>query len=174
MSQVCRPTPAVRFMHTSELSLIQQLISCMVRLTNTVVFLPTALCCGTRRNAIQFCMYSRTTDVFFGIVEKAETRRTAGWHRGCHTRGSIQGFSPRVYKSRSGTARNRSVVIILVEFALLVYVLGTLIPGMVILALMMVEYTSMSAYRLMGQGTYKGRPGSHSANSPGWEHSPAL
>jgi hypothetical protein len=33
---------------------MQQLMSSMVRLTNMVVFLPTALYCETRRNAIQF------------------------------------------------------------------------------------------------------------------------
>jgi len=74
MTQVCRPTPLVRFMHTSELSLRQQLVSRMARLPNTVVFLPTALHRGTHRNAIWFETYKRTTDAFFCRGEKTEMK----------------------------------------------------------------------------------------------------
>ncbi len=41
MTQPCRPTAAVRCIHTSELSLKKQLVSRMARLPNAGVFLPT-------------------------------------------------------------------------------------------------------------------------------------
>ena len=52
MTLVCRPTPFVRFIHTSEQS-SEQLMYHMARLLNAVVFLPTAQGRGTRRNAIR-------------------------------------------------------------------------------------------------------------------------
>jgi hypothetical protein len=59
------------------------------------------------------------------------------------------------------------ITIILAGHGLLVYVLGILIPGRVVRAAMVVESTSMSAYRLMDQDTGKGRLDFHSANAPG-------
>ncbi len=53
MTPVCRPTPTVRFNHMSE-TCSKQLMYWLARLTKTVVFLPTALRRGTRRNAIRF------------------------------------------------------------------------------------------------------------------------
>jgi hypothetical protein len=51
----------------------KQLVSCMARLVNTVVFLPAALCRGTHRNTIQFATCKRTTHTFFGNGQKVET-----------------------------------------------------------------------------------------------------
>ena len=67
-----------------------------------------------------------------------------------------------------------NLVIILAGLALLVYVLGTLIPGRVMPAAMMVECISMYAYRVMDQNTGKGRLDFPAVNSPDWEYLPAL
>ena len=66
------------------------------------------------------------------------------------------------------------VAIILTGPGLLGYGMGILIRGRVVLAAMLVECTSMSAYRLQDQNTGKSRLDCHSVNLPGWEHSPAL
>jgi hypothetical protein len=71
MTLVCRPTPFVRFMHRSE-HCSKQLLSRMARLHNSVVFLPTALRRGTRRNAIRLKTCKRTPQVFFYMRAKAE------------------------------------------------------------------------------------------------------
>jgi hypothetical protein len=56
MTQPCRPTAAVRFTHTSELSLKRQLVSRMARLLNAVVFLPTEtlLICQRAREVLTY------------------------------------------------------------------------------------------------------------------------
>jgi hypothetical protein len=51
MTLVCRPTPFVRFMHTSEQS-SKQLVTRMARFWNTVVFFTTALRRGTRETRL--------------------------------------------------------------------------------------------------------------------------
>jgi hypothetical protein len=59
MTQVCRPTPLVRFMHRSETS-SKQLLYRMARAPNSVAFLPMTLCHGTHRNAIWLKTCKRT------------------------------------------------------------------------------------------------------------------
>jgi hypothetical protein len=73
MTQVYRPTPTVRFMHTGELALPATGVW-HGTLWSTVVFLPTALRRGTRRNAIQLKTCRRTLQTFFGTVEKTERK----------------------------------------------------------------------------------------------------
>jgi hypothetical protein len=62
MTQVYRPTPTVRFMHMSELSLKKQLMSRMARLLNLVAFLPLVLRQRTYRNAILLRTCNRTDE----------------------------------------------------------------------------------------------------------------
>ncbi len=64
MTPVCRPTPIVRFMHTSEQG-SKQLMYRMARLWNTVAFLPLALRQRTHRNAMLLKTCKRTTYLFF-------------------------------------------------------------------------------------------------------------
>jgi hypothetical protein len=71
MTQPCRPTAAVRCIHTSELALKKQLVSRMARLLNAVVFLPTILHRGTHRNTIELSACKRTTSFFFLLYGKA-------------------------------------------------------------------------------------------------------
>src|SRR5260221_6980730 len=69
MTLVCRPTPFVRFIHTSEQS-SEQLMYRMARVLNTVLFFPMALRRGTRRNAIWLKTCKRTGVRFFLSGEK--------------------------------------------------------------------------------------------------------
>ena len=59
MTQVCRPTPLVRFMHRSETS-SKQLLYRMARAPNSGAFLPMILCHGTHRNALWLKTCKRT------------------------------------------------------------------------------------------------------------------
>src|SRR5258708_3601846 len=71
MTPVCRPTPFVRFMHSSETS-SQQLLYRMARLWNTGAFLPLTLRQRTHRNALLLQTCERTTQVFFLRGAKVE------------------------------------------------------------------------------------------------------
>jgi hypothetical protein len=64
MTLVCRPTPFVRFMHSSETS-SKQLLYRMARLWNTVAFLPLTLRQRTHRNAILLKTCNRTLTYSF-------------------------------------------------------------------------------------------------------------
>ncbi len=71
MTPVCRPTPFVRFMHSSETS-SKQLLYRMARLWNTGAFLPLTLHQRTHRNALLLQTCKRTTQVFFLRGAKVE------------------------------------------------------------------------------------------------------
>jgi hypothetical protein len=66
MTQVCRPTPLVRFMHMSETWLKATHVSHAIS-SNPGAFLPTTLRRGTQRNTLQFERCKITTYLFFGI-----------------------------------------------------------------------------------------------------------
>jgi hypothetical protein len=85
MTQVCRPTPTVRFMHRSETS-SKQLLYRMARLVNSVAFIPLALGQRTHRNAMLLKTCKRTTSPFFLSYEK--------WKR-CSARLGSAAFIPR-------------------------------------------------------------------------------
>ena len=71
MTQVCRPTPIVRFMHMSETWLKVTHVSHAIS-SNPGAFLPTTLCRGTQRNTLQFERCKITTYLIFARDEKAE------------------------------------------------------------------------------------------------------
>ncbi len=83
MTQVCRPTPFVRFMHRSETS-SKQLLFRMARLVNSVAFLPLALCQRTHRNAMLLKTCKRTVYLFLLSCEKRKRlfceARQCGFH----------------------------------------------------------------------------------------------
>src|SRR5712691_416956 len=58
-------------MHTSETG-SKQLLYRMARLWNAAAFLPAALRCGTRRNAILLKTCKRTIPLFYRRIQKAE------------------------------------------------------------------------------------------------------
>ena len=80
-----------------------QVASTMARLTNTVVFLPTALRRRTRRNAIRFETYKRTTDAFFCIVEKTEMKGLPDGSAAFIPTDTSRGLSPRFGKKISNS-----------------------------------------------------------------------
>src|SRR5258706_7328817 len=71
MTQVCRPTPLVRFMQHARDKLKATHVS-HGTMTNTGAFLPTTLCRGTQRNTLPFARCKRTTCLFLARDEKVE------------------------------------------------------------------------------------------------------
>lgn len=92
MALVCRPTPIVRFMHTSETSSSNLCIAWHTARWGRYCFYPRERFTAERPNSIELFVYRRTIQLFFFYMRKAEMfceARQRGFHPHAYMRGLI-------------------------------------------------------------------------------------